>query len=214
MLEKLIGHVPFTIIRSGDVLISGKDETECIANISAVLQLLSENGIRANKKKCKFMVDEVLFLGYVISKNGVSPDGTKIESILQMPKPVDKTQLKSFLGMVNYYHRHLKKMSIILEPLHELLRKGVKWYWDTKKQKAFYNIKNMLYSEPLLVHYNPNKPIRITSDASPYGIGAVLSHVMEDGNEQPIAFTSRSLSKSERNFSQIERDTCNRIRCS
>ena len=126
------------------------------------------------------MADEVLFLGYVISKNGVSPDGTKIESILQIPKPVDKTQFKSFLGMVNYYYRHLKKMSIILEPLHELLRRDVKWYWDTKKQKSFDNIKNMLYSEPLLVHYNPNKPIRITCDASPYGIGAVLSHVMED----------------------------------
>ena len=120
---------------------------------------------------------------------------------------VDKTQLKSFLGMVNYYHQHLKNMSIILEPLHGLLRKDVKWYWDTKKQKAFDNIKNMLYSEPLLVHYNPNKPIRITSDASTYGIGAVLSHVMEDGNEQPTAFTSRSLSKSERNFSQIEKET-------
>ena len=117
-LETLIGHVPFTIIRSDDVLISGKDDEECIVNISTVLQILSDNGIRANKKKCKFMVDEILFLGYLINKDGVSPDRTKIEPILKMPPTEDKTQLKSFLGMVNYYHRHLKNMSIILEPLH------------------------------------------------------------------------------------------------
>ena len=124
-----------------------------------------------------------------------------------MPPPEDKTQLKSFLGMVNYYHRHLKNMSIILEPLHELLRKDVKWHWDAAKQKSFDDIKRMLYSEPILIHYDPNKHIRITSDASPYGIGAVLSHVLEDGTEMPIAFTSRSLSKSERNFAQIEKET-------
>ena len=123
----------------------------------------------------------------------------------QSPTPTNTTQVKSFLGMLNYYHRHLPNLAHLLEPLH-LLRKNTQWTWGTEQDKAFKNAKETLCSASLLVHFDPLKPITLSCDASPYGLGAVLSHLMEDGTERPIAFASRTLANAESNYSQIEKE--------
>ena len=149
---------------------------------------------------------EVVYLSYRISKDGVTPIPEKIEPILKAPKPENVSQLKSFLGMLNYYHRHLPNLASILEPMHLLLRKNVKWNWGSKQDTAFKSAKEHLCSANLLVHFDPHKPIVVSCDASPYGLGAVLAHVMEDGSEKPVAYASRTLSDAERKYSQIEKE--------
>ena len=113
------------------------------------------------------------------------------------------TELKLFWGFINYYHRHLQNFLSFLEPLHCLLRKETPWKWTGKEHNSFNKAKELLSSANLLVHYDTKKPLVLSCDASPYGLGAVLSHIMEDGSERPIAFSSRTLSKAERNYSQI-----------
>ena len=97
-------------------------------------------------------------------------------------------------------------LATILAPLHRLLQKNVRWEWADNCQKAFEACKEGLTSDALLVHYDLNRTLRLACDASSYGLGAVLSHVMEDGQERPIAYASCTLSSSEKNYAQIERE--------
>jgi hypothetical protein len=108
--------------------------------------------------------------------------------------------------MVNYYNSFLKNASAVLAPLYELLKSDVPWRWNKKEQEAFKASKLMLQSSKLLVHYNPSLPLILSCDASPYGLGAVLSHEMPDGTEKPVAYASRTLTPSEKNYAQIERE--------
>ena len=130
----------------------------------------------------------------------------KVEIIKNAQVPKNVTELKSFLGFINYYHRHLQNFSSLLEPLHCLLRTETPWKWTGKENNSFNKAKELLSSANLLVHHDTKKPLLLSCSASPYGLGAVLSHIMEDGSKRPIAFGSRILSKAERNYSQIEKE--------
>ena len=131
------------------------------------------------------------------------PVKEKVEPLLKAFPPSDVSQLKSFLGMVKYYHCLLPNLADVLEPLHELLRKNTSWSWSEVHQKAFEDTKLLLCSSGLLVHQDPDKQLSLACDTSPYGVEAVLSHVMPDGGERPAAYCSRALNSAERNYSQI-----------
>ena len=171
--------MPRTVVRVDDILITGKDDAEHLENLKQVLEVLKVNGLRLKKTKCTFFSKEVVYLGFKISRHGVKTVEEKIQPVLEAPEPTNTTQLKSFLGMLQYYHRHLPNLASQLEPLHELLRKGHTWEWKERQRVAFETCKKGLASSQLLVHYDPNKPLLLAVDASPYGIGAVLSHMIE-----------------------------------
>ena len=108
--------------------------------------------------------------------------------------------------MLNYYHKFLPNLCTVLAPLHKLLSKNVPWERSRDQEGAFNKSKEMLTSTAILTHYDSCKEIVVTCDASPYGIGAVISHVMENGDEKPIAYTSRTLSTAEKNYAQIDKE--------
>ena len=110
------------------------------------------------------------------------------------PSPQTVAQLQSYLGMLNFYHRYLPNIATVLAPLHMLLKGGMKWQWGKQQENAFVESKKLLLQSTVLVHFDSEKELILACDASPYGIGAVLSHRMEDGSERPIAFASRSMS--------------------
>ena len=116
------------------------------------------------------------------------------------------SQLKSFLGLINYYSKFLPRLSHVLAPLYKLLQKTQKWTWGTAQAKAFQQAKEALTSSRVLAHYNPDLPVILDCDASPYGVGAVLSHQLEEGVIKPIAFASRSLSPAEKKYSQLDKE--------
>ena len=141
-------------------------------------------------------------MGCIISAEGIHPTDEKIEAIKKAPRPENVTQLRSFLGMVNYHGKFIPN----LNPLNRLLQKGQEFKWTPECEKAFHMAKNSLSSANVLVHYDPKLPLILECDASPYGIGAVLSHQFPDGVERPIAYASRSLNNAEKNYSQIEKE--------
>ena len=118
------------------------------------------------------MMNQVEYLGMNINSRGMSP----VQGKVQAPAPQDVSQLQSFIGMINYYQRYIPNLSSILAPLHVLLRKGSKWVWQKEQEEAFTKAKEMLSSDMLLLHYDPSKELVLSCDASPYGVGAVLSH--------------------------------------
>ena len=122
------------------------------------------------------------------------------------PTPTDAPQLKSFSRLINYYSKFLPNLSTVLFPLYSLLQKETKRTWNDVQQKSFDKVKSLLASDCVLVHYDPSKEVIVACDASPYGVGAVLSHREADGQEKPIAFASRSLAVAEKKYSQLEKE--------
>ena len=139
-------------------------------------------------------------------KNGIQPVMAKVDAIKNAPEPKDVSQLRAFLGMLNYYHRFLPDVATILEPLHQLLGKGSTWQWGKEQQEAFATSNELLQSAELLVHFDSAKELVLVTDASDYGVGAVLSHKMEGGTERPIGHMSRSLNGAEKNYSTLEKE--------
>ena len=125
---------------------------------------------------------------------------------MNAPRPNDGAEVRSFLGLINYYHRFLPNLSTVIHPLTQLLEKNHQWKWTEQCEIAFHKVKEMITSEQVLTHYDPSLPLRLACDASPVGIGAVLSHVMHDGTERPIAFASRTLTKTEQKYAQIDKE--------
>ena len=129
-----------------------------------------------------------------------------MKAIVDAPAPRDVTELRSFLGLVNYYSKFLPDLATVLSPLYALLQHATEWKWGQKQREAFKHVKNLLQSGRVLVHFDDRLPLVLSCDASPYGLGAVLAHRMLDGSERPVGFASRTLAKAERNYSQLDKE--------
>ena len=115
-------------------------------------------------------------------------------------------QLRSFLGLVNYYSKFVSNLATTLHPLNRLLKHDAQWRQTSECADAFKQVKEALVSSQVFAHYDPKLQIKMAADTSSYGIGAVVSHVYPDGSERQIAFTSRTLFKGERNYAQLEKE--------
>ena len=141
-----------------------------------------------------------------IDSEGLHKTQEKTEAVVNAPRPENVSQLCSFLGLVNYYNRVLPNASTVLHPLHQLLEQDSEWQCTELCEQALSEAKRMITSEQVLTYHDPALPVRLAYDASPTGIGAVISHVMPDGSERPVAFASRSLLKTGRKYAQIEKE--------
>jgi hypothetical protein len=206
VMENLLQEIPNVAVYFDDILIAGKSTSEHLSTLEKVLSKLQEAGLRLRKDKCQFMVESISYLGYRIDKQGIHPTSEKVRAIKEAPQPQNTTELKSFLGLLSYYHRFMPHLPTVLFPLYRLLRHDVLWNWSKEAEEAFIKSKELLTCEDVLVHFDPTKELILACDASPYGIGAVLAHKMPDGTERPIAFTSRTLSSTEKKYAQIEKE--------
>ncbi|GBN26032.1 Retrovirus-related Pol polyprotein from transposon 412 [Araneus ventricosus] len=120
--------------------------------------------------------------------------------------PKNVQEVKSFLGLVNFYGKFCKKLATIANPLNSVTKKDVTFKWSKDCQVAFEQIKKEICSPKVLVPYDTELPLTLASDASPIGVGCVLSHIYPDGSERPIAFASKALSKTEQKYSQIDKE--------
>lgn len=143
------------------------------------------------------MAPKVEYLGYLISQGGIQPTEEKVKAIAEAPRPTGTSELKAFLGLLNYYGKFLPDLVTKVSPLYQLLHKNAAWRWGATQEKAFNATKVALQSPPLLAHYDSSKDLVLSCDASPVGVGTVLAHWLADGTEQPIAYVSRTLAPAE-----------------
>ncbi|XP_042372461.1 uncharacterized protein K02A2.6-like [Plectropomus leopardus] len=205
-MDTMLQGIPHVAVYLDDILITGATEAEHLANLEQVLKRFSDAGLRLKRSKCVFLAPSVTYLGHKITAEGLCPVEDKVRAIKEAPSPKCVTELRSFLGMVNYYGKFLPDLSKVLAPLYKLLHNDTKWQWCEEQEGAFKEVKELLHSATLLVHFDPDKDITLSCDASPYGIGAVLSHVMEDGSEKPVGFASRTLTAAEKGYSQLDKE--------
>lgn len=187
-----------------DVIIFGKSEKEHMRNLEEVLQRISHAGLKLNDK-CVFNTSELSFLGHRVSAEGVAPLQTKVDAIVHAATPTDAGKLRSFLGLVEYYARFVPRLAEEVEPMRRLLRKDTPFIWDTAAENSLTRVKNLLASHRVLQMFDPALPVIVATDASAYGLGAVLQQV--DGRHiRTVAFASRTLTEAERKYSTGERE--------
>ena len=206
IMEGILHGIEHVSVYLDDILITGQSEGEHLQRLDEVLTRLETAGLRLRQNKCTFMQSSVEYLGHRISGDGLHPTPDKIRAIVEAPAPTNVSQLRAFLGLVNYYSKFLPSLSSVLAPLYRLLRKNSHWSWGPAEDKAFQAAKAGLTSTSVLTHYDPAKDLFLDCDASPYGVGAVLSHGMEDGSKKPIAYASRSLNLAEKRYSQLDKE--------
>lgn len=205
VMDQILSRLDRVFCYQDDILIGGYTLEDCQEKLFEVIQRLENHNVQINVEKSEFLVQSVKYLGHVVSCHGISPNSDKTKAIVEAPVPENVSQLKAYLGLINYYNKFLPNLSAELKDLYQLLRKGVKFSWSNKCQAAFEKSKSMILDNNLLEMFDPNKPIILATDASPYGVGAVLSHIV-NGIEKPVMFISSSLSPAEKNYSQLHRE--------
>ena len=148
-----------------DILVSGRTLEEDRANLLTVLSRLQTAGLRLRIEKCSFMQESCVYLGHRLGAEGIHPTNEKLLVLQNAPEPKSVSELRSYLGMVNYYHKFLKNRSAVLAPLHELLQKDTPWHWGSAQSQAVEESKALLQSSQVLVHYDPRLPLVLSCDA-------------------------------------------------
>uniref|UniRef100_A0A3B3T0U0 ribonuclease H n=1 Tax=Paramormyrops kingsleyae TaxID=1676925 RepID=A0A3B3T0U0_9TELE len=205
-MESVLQGLTDVAVYLDDIILTGKNDKGHLQTLDGVLQRLEEAGLRLKRSKCQFMEKEVTFLGHRVDKTGLHPVPAKVKAVQEAPSPKSVTELKAYLGLLNFYNKFLPRLSTLLAPLHKLLRKGEPWCWGPAQEKVFCKSEELLQSSSVLVHYDEQKDLILSCDASPYGVGAVLAHRMPGGQEKPIGFASRTLNAAEKNYSQLDKE--------
>ncbi|UYV65612.1 K02A2.6-like [Cordylochernes scorpioides] len=189
-----------------DILIFASDSKTHDRILLLVLRKLKEAKVTLNKAKCVFGVPRINFLGHILDEDGIRPDPAKIEAVAKMPAPTDVHGVRRFLGMVNHLGRLVENLSEIMAPLNKLLVKGQDFVWDCSQERAFRRLKELLTTQPILAAYDVRKPTMVSSDASSYGLGAVLKQEGKNGIWRPVAYSSRTMTPTEKRYAQIEKE--------
>lgn len=188
-----------------DIVIYARSLEEHEIKFQRLMKRLEEANLFLQPDKCEFLKKEVAYLGHIITENGVRPDPKKVSAVENFPTPKTRKNIKQFLGLAGYYRRFIENFSKIAKPLSDLTKQSVAFEWKQEQQEAFNKLKHALCSEPILQYPNFDEPFIITTDASGYAIGAILSQG-KIGSDLPIAYASRVLNDAETRYSPTERE--------
>jgi hypothetical protein len=196
VLKPFIGN--FFIVYFDDILIYSRNPTNHMDHVRKVLEVLRENKLFINLKKCSFMMDQLLFLGFVVSANGIRVDEEKVRVIREWPTPKTVGAVRSFHGLATFYRRFVRNFNSIVAPITECMKKG-KFNWGDEAERSFSIIKEKLCTAPVLALPDFDKLFEVECDASIVGIWAVLS---QEG--KPVEFFSEKLGEARQKWSTYE----------
>ena len=193
------------LIYLDDVVVFGRTFDEHLCRLDAVLSRIARAGLKLKPSKCHFFQKEVTFLGHVVSADGVRPDPGNTSKLVNWPVPESVSDVRSFVGFATYYRRFVANFAEVAHPLTELTRKAIRFCWTSKCQDAFESLKKTLVSPDVMAYPLPKGRYTLDTDASQYAIGAVLSQE-QNGVQRVIAYGSKTLGKSERNYCTTDRE--------
>lgn len=205
-MEQLLNGIEGCANYIDDIIISAPTLAEHFERLERVLDILQSKGIKCKQQKCQFLLDNITYLGRRISSQGVLPDESGVAAVKDIKPPTNIKELEAFMGKANYYHNFVPNFSSIAAPINKLRKKNTPFVWETTQQHAFEQLKQHIINAAQLAHFQDDLPLLLATDASPFGIGAVISHLYPDGSERPIAFASKTLDQHQARYSQIEKE--------
>ena len=204
-MNRILEGLEGVVCQMDDILVFGKDEGEHCERLVKVLKRLESAHVTLNPSKCEFSKTTIKFLGHIIDCNGVKADPDKTKAITEMEAPRSVSDLRRFLGLVNQLGKFSPNIAELTQPLRELLSSKRTWLWGPDQEKAFAGIKEELVKPATLTLYDPTAEVKISADASSFGLGAVLLQ-QEGGDWKPVAYASRSMTPTEGRYAQIEKE--------
>lgn len=192
------------LVYQDDLICFGRNLDIHNKNLIDIFLRLRKVNLKLNPAKCNFLKKEVLYLGHVVSAEGIKPDPDKIRVVKDYPQPLNSDEVRRFVAFTNYYRKFIPNFAQITAPLNSLCKKNVKFEWTTQCQNSFQTIKNKLISPPVLQYpqFDKDNTFILQTDASGFALGAVLNNK----NRRPVAFASRTLNKAEKNYPTIEKE--------
>ena len=178
----------FVVVFNDDILIYSKSEEEHELHLRTILGTLKKHQLYAKFSKCEFWLQEVGFLGHIVSAGGIAVDPAKVKDVEDWQAPTTQTQVRAFLGLAGYYRKFVEGFSSIARPMNQLLKKDKKFEWTDKCEASFQELKRRLISAPILIMPDITKPFDVYCDASKIGLGCVL---MQEG--KVISYLSRQV---------------------
>jgi len=189
-----------------DVIVGMETEKGHDEVVAEVIRRLEENDLYVKLEKCKWKVRKVEFLGVIIGLEGIKIEKVKVKEVLEWLTLKCIKDVQNFLGLVNYYHRFIQGFASIARPLHDTVKKDRKWEWMNKQERAFKELKKRFTEEPVLTVLDIDKKMRMEVDGSDYATREVLSMECDDGLWRPVAFLSKSLNETERNYKIYDKE--------
>lgn len=193
------------LVYKDDIIVFSSSLEEHKKDLMKILNRLKESNLKIQLDKCEFFRKEVQYLGHTVSEEGVKPNTDKIEIIKKWPIPKNEKEIRQFLGTLGYYRRFIKDFAKLVKPLTGLLRKEADFNITPEIAECFEKCKTLLTIDPILIVPDFSKEFILTTDASDYAIGAVLSQGPV-GKDRPIAYASRTLNSTEENYSTLEKE--------
>ena len=204
-IQQVLKDCPGSKNMTDDIIIYADSVEEHDRRLEKVLTTLKENGLTLNKDKCVYRMDQLQFMGFLLSEKGIGPSSEKVKAVRNAERPKSASEVRSFLGLVNFNARFIPDLATKSEALRKLTRKDNSFKWGTEQEKAFQTLKDDLAKATELAYFDPQAPTKIIADASPVGLGAVLIQT-QAGVEKPIYYASRSLTDVEQRYSQTEKE--------
>lgn len=187
-----------------DVIIWGRDSSECLLNLEKVLDLIERAGVKLRKSKCAFLTNSVEYLGHEISGGTIRPSAHKITAVSNFKVPSNIHELRQFLGLASYFRKFIRGFATIARPLTLLTKKSSDWHWGAEQERAVQILKSVLTSDPVLTIYHPERETQVHTDASKLGLGAVLLQKQPDGETRVVAYASRQTAATEERYHSFE----------
>ena len=207
LMDEVFAELKFkcVVVYFDDIVIFSDSFEEHIVHLELVFKKLTDAHLQAKLVKCQFGLEEVSFLGFIIGPEGVKPDPDTVRSVAEFRVPKTVRDLRSFLGLASFYRSFIAGFAGIATPLHQLTKKDIVFVWNDEAHAAFNHLKHALTSAPILATPEFGKPFTLTTDASRYALGAVLSQ-MKEGKERVIRYASRTMNAAERRYSVTEQE--------
>ena len=205
LMNRVVGDLPFVLAYIDDILIFSESESEHIEHIRIVLDRLRDATLKLKKAKCSFFKEQINYLGHIVSKDGILPDKEKVSVIQNLKTPTCVKDVRSFVGVTNFYRKFIPNYSKIASPLLDLTGKHASFQWSDKCQKSFEELKGALTTPPVLAFPDMSKPFILYCDASDTTFGAVLTQKF-NGNERPIQYMSQRLSATQKKWPILQKE--------
>ena len=206
-MQVVLGELPGVVCQMDDILVFGSDKSEHDKRLCVTLEKLRRAGVTLNAEKCEFNRRTVKFLGHIIDREGIKADPDKIRAITSFDAPKNRKELRRFFGMINYLGKFTPTLATDSQRLRKLLGKECEWTWTVEHNDEFEHLKKLIATTPTLAAYRLDSPTMLSTDASSYGLGAVVMQKHSpDGHWRPVAYASRALSTAEQRYAQIEKE--------
>ena len=205
VIRQVLQDCPGASNIADDIVVHGRGTEEHDKRLVSVFRKLADAGLTLNRDKCKFRLSHLEFMGHLLTDQGVGPLPSRVEAIVNAREPTCASEVRSFLGLVNFSAKFIPNLAVVAEPLRKLCRQNARFEWKQEQKKAFAELKSRLANAQTLAYFDRTAPTEVIADAGPVGLGAVLVQ-WQNGERRVVYYASRSLSDVERRYSQTEKE--------